>query len=57
MNGIVESNKFNDKNNFNDKFKYEDKFKEECGVFGIFSPDKNLDVASLTYYGLVCLAA
>ena len=33
----------------------EDKFKEECGVFGIFSPDKNLDVASLTYYGLYAL--
>ena len=33
----------------------EDKFKEECGVFGIFSPDKDLDVASLTYYGLYAL--
>lgn len=33
----------------------QDKFKEECGVFGIYSPDKNLDVASLTYYGLYAL--
>ncbi|NMM64195.1 amidophosphoribosyltransferase [Clostridium sp. P21] len=32
----------------------EDKFKDECGVFGIFSPD-NLDVASITYYGLYAL--
>ncbi|MEK6263928.1 MAG: amidophosphoribosyltransferase [Clostridium sp.] len=36
-------------------FKYEDKFKDECGVFGVFSPDKDLDVASLTYYGLYAL--
>lgn len=32
----------------------EDKFKDECGVFGIFSKD-NLDVASITYYGLYAL--
>ena len=29
----------------------EDKFKEECGIFGIFAPQK--DVACLTYYGLI----
>jgi amidophosphoribosyltransferase len=34
----------------------EDKFKEECGVFGIFSTEEdNLDVASITYYGLYAL--
>ncbi len=33
----------------------QDKFKEECGVFGIFSTDKDLDVATLTYYGLYAL--
>ncbi|OBR95729.1 MULTISPECIES: amidophosphoribosyltransferase [Clostridium] len=32
----------------------EDKFKDECGVFGIFSKN-NIDVASLTYYGLYAL--
>lgn len=32
----------------------EDKFKDECGVFGIFSKE-NLDVASITYYGLYAL--
>ena len=32
----------------------EDKFKDECGVFGIFSKN-DLDVASLTYYGLYAL--
>ncbi|MDA8226261.1 MAG: amidophosphoribosyltransferase, partial [Desulfitobacterium hafniense] len=31
----------------------EDKFKEECGIFGIFAPQK--DVACLTYYGLYAL--
>jgi amidophosphoribosyltransferase len=31
-----------------------DKFKEECGVFGIFSPE-GLDVAALTHYGLYAL--
>ena len=31
-----------------------DKFKEECGVFGIYSSD-NLDVSTLTYYGLYAL--
>lgn len=31
-----------------------DKFKEECGVFGIFS-NNNMDVASITYYGLYAL--
>ncbi|WP_396125091.1 amidophosphoribosyltransferase [Clostridium sp. CX1] len=32
----------------------EDKFKDECGVFGIFSTE-DLDVASVTYYGLYAL--
>lgn len=31
-----------------------DKFKEECGVFGIYSKE-NLDIASITYYGLYAL--
>jgi len=31
-----------------------DKFKEECGVFGIYSRE-NLDIASITYYGLYAL--
>ncbi|TDT62323.1 amidophosphoribosyltransferase [Fonticella tunisiensis] len=31
-----------------------DKFKEECGIFGIFS-NKEMDVASITYYGLYAL--
>ncbi|WP_253205455.1 amidophosphoribosyltransferase [Clostridium estertheticum] len=33
----------------------QDKFKDECGVFGILAADKDLDVASLTYYGLYAL--
>ncbi|MFD3156646.1 amidophosphoribosyltransferase [Haloimpatiens sp. FM7330] len=32
-----------------------DKLKEECGVFGIYSKDDNLDVSALTYYGLYAL--
>ena len=32
----------------------EDKFKEECGVFGIFAKE-DLDVSSITYYGLYAL--
>lgn len=32
----------------------DDKLKEECGVFGIYSNDE-MDVASLTYYGLYAL--
>ncbi|WP_139904627.1 amidophosphoribosyltransferase [Clostridium thermarum] len=32
----------------------DDKLKEECGVFGIYSTD-NIDVATLTYYGLYAL--
>ncbi|KZL93920.1 amidophosphoribosyltransferase [Clostridium magnum] len=32
----------------------EDKFKDECGVFGIFAAEE-LDVASITYYGLYAL--
>ncbi|OPJ57531.1 amidophosphoribosyltransferase [Clostridium oryzae] len=33
-----------------------DKFKEECGVFGIFSSEEdNLDVASVSYFGLYAL--
>ena len=32
---------------------HEDKLKEECGVFGIYSPDQ--EVARLTYYGLYAL--
>lgn len=35
-------------------YKEIDKFKEECGVFGIFAKEE-LDVASLTYYGLYAL--
>lgn len=31
-----------------------DKFEDECGVFGIYSKD-NLDVSTLTYYGLYAL--
>lgn len=31
-----------------------DKFKDECGVFGIYS-NKEMDVASATYYGLYAL--
>lgn len=33
----------------------DDKFKEECGVFGIFCTDNDIDVASMTYYGLYAL--
>lgn len=33
----------------------EGKLKEECGVFGIFSNDSELDCASLTYYALFAL--
>lgn len=33
----------------------DDKFHDECGVYGIFSKDENLDVARLTYYGLYAL--
>ena len=33
----------------------EDKFQEECGVFGIYDKTSELDVASLTYYGLYAL--
>lgn len=33
----------------------EDKFKDECGVFGIFSTDGDIDVASTVYYGLYAL--
>lgn len=32
-----------------------DKLREECGVFGIFNKDDELDVARLTYYGLYAL--
>ncbi|MEW9095116.1 MAG: amidophosphoribosyltransferase [Clostridiaceae bacterium] len=35
-------------------FLEDDKFKDECGVFGIYSKD-NLDVATITYYGLYAL--
>lgn len=31
-----------------------DKFKEECGVFGVYA-NKEMDVASMTYYGLYAL--
>ena len=31
-----------------------DKFKDECGVFGIYSPE-GFDVASITYFGLYAL--
>ncbi|MCY6356136.1 amidophosphoribosyltransferase [Clostridium sp. ZS2-4] len=33
---------------------FQDKFKEECGVFGVYSKS-NLDVATMTYYGLYAL--
>ncbi|WP_446898788.1 amidophosphoribosyltransferase [Clostridium sp. LBM24168] len=33
----------------------DDKFKEECGVFGIFCTEDDVDVASITYYGLYAL--
>ncbi|WP_338433234.1 amidophosphoribosyltransferase [Clostridium tyrobutyricum] len=33
----------------------DDKFKEECGVFGILCTNKDIDVASITYYGLYAL--
>lgn len=33
---------------------FQDKFKEECGVFGIYSKS-DIDVASITYYGLYAL--
>ncbi|MBE7020518.1 MAG: amidophosphoribosyltransferase [Ruminococcaceae bacterium] len=36
-------------------FKNFDKIKEECGVFGIFSNEENLDVARLTNFGLFAL--
>ncbi|MGM0502387.1 MAG: amidophosphoribosyltransferase [Bacillota bacterium] len=32
-----------------------DKMEEECGVFGIYSPDHSSDVANLTYLGLHAL--
>lgn len=31
------------------------KINEECGVFGVFSPEKRQDLASLVYYGLHAL--
>ena len=31
-----------------------DKFKDECGVFGVYS-NREMDVASMTYYGLYAL--
>lgn len=34
---------------------FDDKLHEECGVFGILSNKNNLNVASLTYYGLYAL--
>lgn len=33
---------------------FQDKFKEECGVFGVYSKS-NVDVATMTYYGLYAL--
>ncbi|WP_123053030.1 amidophosphoribosyltransferase [Clostridium sp. JN-1] len=33
----------------------EDKFKDECGVFGIFSTEEDIDAASTVYYGLYAL--
>lgn len=36
-------------------WEYDDKLHEECGVFGIYSVGEELDVASLTYYGLYAL--
>ncbi len=32
-----------------------DKFKEECGVFGVFSKDKDSKSAEIAYYGLYAL--
>ncbi|WP_373898876.1 amidophosphoribosyltransferase [Haloimpatiens sp. FM7315] len=40
------------KNCFNTQ---EDKLKEECGVFGIYSNKEDLDISTLTYYGLYAL--
>ena len=31
------------------------KIKEECGVFGIYSMEKNEDVANITRIGISCL--
>ncbi len=33
----------------------EDKQEEACGVFGVYAPDKALEVAKLTYFGLYAL--
>lgn len=33
----------------------EDKPEEACGVFGVYAPDKSLEVAKLTYFGLYAL--
>ena len=33
----------------------EDKPEEACGVFGVYAPDKALEVAKLTYFGLYAL--
>ncbi|MFW5986311.1 MAG: amidophosphoribosyltransferase [Halanaerobiales bacterium] len=36
-------------------FSYGDKMEEECGIFGIYDPDNNHDISSLTYLGLLAL--
>ena len=41
-----------------DSFKsdrYVDKPEEACGVFGVYAPEKALEVAKLTYFGLYAL--
>lgn len=41
---------------FDNEMLDDDKLKEECGVFGIYSnEEEEMDVASLTYYGLYAL--
>ncbi len=36
-------------------FIWDDKLNEECGVFGVYSQDEDLDPSRLTYYGLFAL--
>ena len=41
--------------NFLTSDRREDKPEEACGVFGIYAPEKALEVAKLTYFGLYAL--
>ena len=36
-------------------FDQDDHFHDECGVFGVFSPDSRENVANYIYYGLFAL--